>query len=153
VRALRSALDQAVASVAGTGYEALIDREAAKLIAQEAERIAARHAELVRLLAREEFRLDKAEADAAGLGHQHASGRVRASSRLHLENVRRLHHLAERDERALDELVALVNALHAQLMLLRLSGSSADSVDDIVSDLWAHIEGLRQASTEGVKAT
>ena len=153
LRTLRSALDQAIASVAGTEHEVLIDREAAKLIMDEAERIVARHAELVRLLAREEFRLDKAEAQAEGLERQQASGRVRASSRLHLENVRRLHHLAERDERALDELVALVTALHAQLMLMRLSGSSTASVDDIVSDLWAHIEGFRQANAEGVKAT
>lgn len=145
LRALRSALEQAVASVAGTQYESLIDREAAKLIMHEAECIAGRHAELVRLLAREEFRLDRAEAEAEGLERQQASGRARASSRLHLENVRRLHHLAERDERALDELVALVTALHAQLMLMRLSGSAVASVDDIVSDLWAHIEGLRQA--------
>lgn len=156
LRALRSALDQAVASVAGTGYEKLIDRDAARLIMEEAECIAARHTELVRLLAREEFRLDRAEAQAEGLERKEASGRVRASSRLHLENVRRLHHLAERDERALDELVALVTALHAQLMLMRLSGGSAarvDGMDDIVSDLWAHIEGLRQASTESVKGS
>lgn len=45
--------------------------------------------------------------------------------------------------------MALLTALHAQLMLVRLSGSSVDSVDDIVSDLWAHIETLRQASSEG----
>jgi hypothetical protein len=152
LRALRSALDQAVASIAGTGYEALIDREAAKLIMHEAECIARRHAELVRLLAREEFRLDKAEAEAAGVERRETSGRVRASSRLHLENVRRLHHLAERDERALDELLALVTALHAQLMLMRLSGSAVASVDDVVSDLWAHIEHLRQASADGVKS-
>jgi hypothetical protein len=141
LRALRAALDQAVASVAGTSYASLIDREAARVILHEAECIAARHAELVRLLAREEFQLDGTEEHAS----QHASGRVRASARLHLENVRRLHHMAERDERALDELVALVNALHAQLTLMRLSGAEVASVDDIVSDLWAHIEGLRQA--------
>ena len=151
LRAVRNALDQTVASVAGTSYESLIDREAAKLIMNEAECIARRHTELVRLLAREEFRLDKAEAEAEGLEQQPTSGRVRASARLHLENVRRLHHLAERDERALDELLALVNALHAQLMLMRLSGSAVASVDDIVSDLWTHIEGLRQASAEGTK--
>lgn len=148
LRALRTALDQAVDSVAGTAYHALIDREAAKVILHEAECIAARHAELVRLLAREEFRLDRAEAEAHQLEQQQASGRVRASTRLHLENVRRLHHMAERDERALDELVALVTALHAQLTLMRLSGADVASVDDIVSDLWAHIEGLRQASAQ-----
>jgi hypothetical protein len=151
LRAVRNALEQTVGSVAGTHYEALIDREAAKLIMHEAECIARRHAELVRLLAREEFRLDKAEAEAEGMEQQSASGRVRSSTRLHLENVRRLHHLAERDERALDELLALVNALHAQLVLMRLSGSAVASVDDIVSDLWRHIEGLRQASADGAK--
>jgi hypothetical protein len=35
-------------------------------------------------------------------------------------------------------------------MVVRLSGSSAAGVDDIVSDLWAHIEGLRQVSEEAL---
>jgi len=46
----------------------------------------------------------------------------------------------------LDELAALVSALRTELMVVKLSGSSGESVDGIVGDLWANIEGLRQVT-------
>jgi hypothetical protein len=153
LQAVRAALDEAVASIAGTAFERLLDREAVRTIVAEAERVSVRHAELVLLLAREEFRISTAQAGVDALERQPAAGRGRASARLHLENVRRLHLFAERDERALDELVALVSALRTELVLVRLSGSSPAGVDDIVSDVWAHIEALRRASAEVLSGT
>jgi hypothetical protein len=82
------------------------------------------------------------------LERQGASPRVRASARLHLGNVRRLHELGERDTRALEEMAGLVSALRTQLVLVRLSGSSAEGVGDIVSELWARLESLSEASDE-----
>jgi hypothetical protein len=148
LQAIRAALDEVIASVAGTPLERLLDRDAVHTIVEEAERVSARNAELVSLLAREEFQLERAEAEIEALERSPASPRVRASARLHLENVRRLHQFAARDRAALDELVALVSALRTELMLVRLAGASAEGVDDIVGDLWAHIEGLRRASSE-----
>ncbi|HEX7670878.1 MAG TPA: hypothetical protein VF395_14885 [Polyangiaceae bacterium] len=148
VAEIRSTLEEAVESVAGTPLERLLSRESARTILAEVERVSARNQELVRLLSRDEFSLDGAERKLSGLGQSHASARVRASARLHLENVRRLHLLGERDSRALEELAALTTALRTQLVLVRLSGSSAEGVNDIVGELWAHIEGLKHASEE-----
>lgn len=148
VERIRSTLEEAVASVIGTPLERLLSRESARAILEEVERVSARNQELLRLLSREDFSLRTAEQKLVALEETQASGRARASARLHLENVRRLHLLGERDARALEELAALTTALRTQLVLVRLSGSSAEGVNDIVSELWAHIEGLKQASEE-----
>lgn len=144
---LRGALSEVDACVARTPLEHVLSREATDTILSEAERVATRNAELVKLLARPEFRLDKAQSELEMLERQQASARVLASARLHLENLRRLHQLAARDERALEELMSLVAALRTELIVVVLSGSSAAGIDDIVKNLWAHIEGLRQLKT------
>jgi hypothetical protein len=148
VALIRSTLEESVEFVAGTPLESLLGRESARAILEEVERVSARNQELGRLLSRDEFSLQGAEQKVETLGRGQASARVRASARLHLENIRRLHLLGERDSRALEELAALTTALRTQLVLVRLSGSSAEGVNDIVSELWAHIEGLKQASEE-----
>jgi hypothetical protein len=146
VRRILAALEEGVDSVLGTPLERLLNGQSADHIRREVERVAARHQELVALLQRDEFSLDAAEQKLLVLERQGASPRVRASARLHLENVRRLEQLAERDSRALEELSGLVDALRTQLVLVRLSGSSAEGVGDIVSELWTRIESLSEAS-------
>lgn len=148
VARIRAALEEGVESVLGSPLERLLNGESAQNIIHEVERVAARHQELLSLLSREEFSREVAERKLQSLERQGASARVRASARLHFENVRRLHHLAERDARALDELSGLVDALRTQLVLVRLSGSSAEGVGDIVSELWARIQSLSEASNE-----
>jgi hypothetical protein len=148
VERIRAALVEAVESIRGTPFEPLLGRDAEKTIVDEAERVSARSRELGELLAREEFDLSAASRKLESLERSQASPRVCASARLHVENVRRLRNLRDGDVRALDELSALVVALRTELMVAKLSGSSGGAVDDIVGDLWAHIEGLRQASEE-----
>jgi hypothetical protein len=148
VRRILFALEEGVASVLGTPLEKLLNGQSAEQIRREVERIAARHQELVTLLARDEFNPDAAARRLESLEGSAAPVRVRASARLHLENVRRLEQLAERDRRALDELLGLVEALRTQLVLVRLSGSSVEGVGDIVSELWTRLESLNEASDE-----
>jgi hypothetical protein len=148
VERIRVELDLAVQSVRGSSLEGLFDREAARIILEEAERASHRNQELIALLSREEFDLDAVERRAALLLEKGASPRACASARVHCDNVRRLHAMADKEGRGLDELAALVSALRTELMVVKLSGSSAESVDGIIGDLWANIEGLRQVTGE-----
>jgi hypothetical protein len=145
---IRTALDEAVELVRGSPLERVLGRESARAIIDEAERLSARNDELVELLSRDEFDVEAASRRLEALEASRASPRVCSSARLHLENIRRLRRLAESEARALEELAALVSALRTELMVVKLSGSSAEGVDDIVRDLSAHIEGLRQATQE-----
>jgi hypothetical protein len=148
VERIRTALREAIDSVRGTPFEQLLGRDAERTILDEAERVSARSRELGELLARDDFDLAIAQRRLEALEESEASPRLCASARLHVDNVRRLRSLREADVRALEELSALVVALRAELVVAKLSGSSVGAVDDIVGDLWAHIEGLRQASEE-----
>jgi hypothetical protein len=148
VERIRAALDEAVELVRGSPLERMLDRESARSIVSEAERLSARNDELVELLSRDEFDAEAAARRLEALEAARASPRVCSSARVHLENIRRLRRLAESEARALEELAGLVVALRTELMVVKLSGSSAEGVDDIVRDLSAHIEGLRQATEE-----
>jgi hypothetical protein len=139
---IESALREGVEACAGTSLEALLPRDAAERIAAEVRRAAGRHAELGALLARDGFDLASAEARLADLEAQDASPRAIGTARLHLDNVRRLAALRERDERAIAELADLVQALRAQLVVARFAGSQPEGASGIVSDLWARVEGL-----------
>ena len=83
------------------------------------------------------------------------SSRALATARLHLDNVRRLAGLRDRDARALEELAELVQALRTQLVLARFAGSSLEGASGIVSEVWARVESLdvaidtREDSPEG----
>jgi hypothetical protein len=147
VARIRRALDEGVEAVLGTPLERVLHRESAKAIAGEVERLAARYQELLTLLGRDEFSLELAEHRLSSLNQAGASARMRGSARLHLENVRRLQQLAERDARVLEELQGLADALRTQLVLVRLSGSSAEGACDIVNELLARIEGLSEAES------
>jgi hypothetical protein len=142
---VRAALREAMDAAAGTQLESLLSREAAARIDAEVTRAAARHAELSRLLHRDGFGLAAAEERVASLAGTDSPSRALSTARLHLENVRRLRALCDRDARALDELADLVHALGAQLTLARFAGSSVEGIGGIVSDVWARVEGLGAA--------
>ncbi|APR83500.1 Hypothetical protein A7982_08849 [Minicystis rosea] len=139
---IASALREGVEACAGTSLEALLPRDAAERMLAEVRRAAERHAELGALLAREGFDLAAAEARLAELTESNASPRAISTARLHLDNVRRIAAMRERDARALDELGDVVQALRAQLVIARLSGPQPEGAGGIVSELWARVEGL-----------
>ena len=139
---IEASLREGVDACAGTALEPLLPRDAADRIAAEVRRAADRHAELGALLAREGFDRATAEARLVELTRAQASPRALSTARLHLDNVRRLSALRERDERAIDELGDLVQALRAQLVVARFAGSQPEGAGGIVADLWARVEGL-----------
>jgi hypothetical protein len=139
---IEAALREGVDACAGTTLQTLLPREAADRILAEVRRAAQRHAELGALLSREGFDARAAEARLDELTRGEASPRAVSTARLHLDNVRRLAALRERDARALDELADLVQALRAQLVLARFAGSQPEGAGGIVSELWARVEGL-----------
>ena len=142
---MESALREGVEACAGTSFEALLSREAATRIQAEVTRAASRHAELDALLRRDGFDDVAAAARVAELEQTRASTRALATARLHLDNVRRLRAMRDRDARALEELADLVQALRTQLVLARFAGSSVEGVGGIVSEVWARVEGLGAA--------
>ncbi|MCK6586352.1 MAG: hypothetical protein L6Q76_02095 [Polyangiaceae bacterium] len=142
---MESALREGVEACAGTSFEALLSRDAAARIQAEVTRAASRHAELDALLRRDGFDDVAAASRVAELEQTRASSRALATARLHLENVRRLRSMRDRDARALEELADLVQALRTQLVLARFAGSSVEGVGGIVSEVWARVEGLGAA--------
>lgn len=142
---MESALREGVDACAGTSFEALLSRDAAARIQAEVTRAASRHAELDALLRREGFDDVAAASRVEELEQTRASSRALATARLHLENVRRLRAMRDRDARALEELADLIQALRTQLVLARFAGSSVEGVGGIVSEVWARVEGLGAA--------
>lgn len=142
---VESALREGVEACAGTSLESLLPRDAAARIAAEVKRASERHAELTAVLGREGFDLAAAEGRVVALEKAGSSARSIATARLHLENVKRLAALRDRDARALEELADLVQALRTQLTLARFAGSSVEGVGGIVSEVWARVEGLGAA--------
>ncbi|XYH93145.1 hypothetical protein ACMHYB_35485 [Sorangium sp. So ce1128] len=142
---VQSALRDGVSACAGTSFEALLSREAASRIEAEVTRAAARHAELDALLRQSGFDEAAAAARVAEIERGGAPGRALATAHLHLENIRRLRAMRDRDARALEELADLVQALRTQLVLARFAGSTVEGVGGIVSEVWARVEGLGAA--------
>jgi hypothetical protein len=146
---VEAALREGVEACAGTSLESLLPRDAAARITAEVRRASERHAELTAVLGREGFDLAAAERRVVSLEKSSASARSLATARLHLENVKRLAALRDRDARALEELADLVQALRTQLTLARFAGSSVEGVGGIVSEVWARVEGLGAAIGDG----
>ncbi|WP_437923288.1 hypothetical protein WMF37_30185 [Sorangium sp. So ce291] len=142
---VQGALREGVSACAGTSFEALLSREAASRIEAEVTRAAARHAELDALLRQSGFDEAAAAARVAEIERGGAPGRALATAHLHLENIRRLRAMRDRDARALEELADLVQALRTQLVLARFAGSTVEGVGGIVSEVWARVEGLGAA--------
>lgn len=146
-RRIEAALAEAMEAARGSRLSALLPEAAVESIVRAVEASDRRHGELTRLLARPGFDRSSASSRVEALS---GSGRARAlaTARLHLANVERLHELRERDERSLADLVELVEALRTQLVLARFAGSTVEGVGDIVSELWARVEGLGEALEE-----
>ena len=142
---MQEALREGVEACAGTSLEGLLSTDAAARIAAEVARASARQAELEALLTKDEFDLQAAEARALSLEKEAGSPRAIATARLHVDNIRRLCALRDRDARSLDELADLVQALRTQLVLARFEGSSVEGASGIVSEVWARVEGLGAA--------
>jgi len=142
---VQRALREAVEASTGTPLASLLPAEAAARIESEVASRAARHAELLALLAQEPYDTARAEARVKELEAASASPRALATARLDLDNVRRLRALASRDARALEELCALAEALRTQVVLARFSGHSAVDIGGIVSEVRARVEGLGAA--------
>ena len=144
-RRIEAALREGVEACQGSPFATLLSDEAAERIVAEVARTEMRRAELDALLARDGFELEAAQKRVEALERSDAVGRALATARLHLENLRRLHALRERDERALEELAGLVEALRTQLVLARWAGSSVEGVGGIVSEVWERVESLGEA--------
>ena len=137
-----AALVEGHEAVRGTPLEAILPRDAVDRILGEVQRASERRDELALLLARPSFGLDEARAHVERLVREGTSARALASARLHLANVERLDAMRRRDELALQELGELVSVLRTQLVLARYQGTTVKGVGDIVSEVWARVEGL-----------
>lgn len=139
VARLHAALDEVIAAAAGSPLAALLSADAARRIRTEIDRAASRIVELDATLDRPGFDPMAAEARVAELERAGASPRAIATARLHRDGAARLTRVRDRDRRALEELGDALEALRSQIVLARVAGPGGD---DIVSDLWARVEGL-----------
>jgi hypothetical protein len=133
-----SALASAEIAALGSGAGALLSRAEVARLAREVQRIGARLAELDRLLATEGFDLAASERRLAAL-----EGARRASAEAHHARLVRLHARRAADAAGLAELVDLVHALRAEL-LLEAEGASGSGVADLVQEVSARLEALTE---------
>ena len=150
VRRIERALAEAVDSVAGTPMSEVFPARAATRIGEQVKKVAAHLEELTGLTARSGFDARASADHLRELENQGASIRTLATARLQHDGLGRLQQLRAADAQALEELADLLEALRAQLLLARYSGSSADSAGAIVSEVWARLEGLGVAFDIGL---
>jgi hypothetical protein len=152
-RRIERALAEAVDSVAGTPMSEVFPARAAAGIAEQVKKVAAHLDELSALTARTGFDARASADHLRELESQGASDRTLATARLQHDSLTRLQQLRAADAQALEELADLLEALRAQLLLARYSGSSAESAGAIVSEVWARLEGLGAAFDVGPTTT
>ena len=140
--ATRAAIWEAHEAIVGSALEPLLPRQAAQRMVDEVERASQRHSELAQLLGQRDFSAPAAQARIEQLVSSGASAQRLVPARLHLENVRRLESLRQRDEQTLLELGELATTLRTQLVLARYAGSTPHDAGDIVSEVWARVEVL-----------
>ncbi len=124
--AMRAAIWEAHEAVVGSALEPLLPHDAALRMLAEVECASKRHRELQSLLSQRNFSPQAAETRIEQLTSGGASAQRLVPARLHLENVRRLEGLRQRDEQTLLELGELATTLRTQLVLARYAGSSLD---------------------------
>ncbi len=149
VKRVELALAAAVDAVAGTPMSEVFSPKIADRIAAEVARVAERLDELTALTTRAGF---DAQASARHLQELEASGapeRTLVTARLQHESLARLQQIRAADAQAIDELAELLEALRAQLLLARYSGSSAEGAGAIVTVVWARLESLGVAFDAG----
>lgn len=139
---MAAALDAAVAAVAGTPAEALFTCEAAARIGAEVARAEERLATLS-AIACDDAMLETSEATLRALEARAAPARTVASARLRLEGLRRLCVLRAEASAGLEDLAALLSALHAQLLVARFEGAApGGDVGELLAEVWARLEGM-----------
>ncbi|HEY1696670.1 MAG TPA: hypothetical protein VGG39_31125 [Polyangiaceae bacterium] len=146
------ALAEAVAAVAGTPMSDVFSPRVAARIGEQVSRVAAHMEELEALVARSGFDPQQSAERLRVLETAGAPERSVATARLQHDSLLRLQQLRAADAQALDELAGLLEALRAQLLLARYSGSSAEGAGAIVSEVWARLEGLGIAFGDGTGA-
>jgi hypothetical protein len=142
VRRVETALAAAVDAVAGTPMSEVFSPKIAARISAEVARVAERLDELTALTTRAGFDTQASAAHLLDLETKGAPERTLVTARLQHESLARLQQIRTTDAQALDELAELLEALRAQLLLARYSGSSAEGAGAIVGEVWARLEGL-----------
>jgi hypothetical protein len=140
--ATQAAIWEAHEAVLGSPLEPLLPRAQTLRMLAEVQRAGERHRELTALLSQRELDPRAAAERVAALERGGASPRALSPARLHLDNVRRLEELRQRDEQTLLELGELAKTLRTQLILARYAGSAPADAGDILSEVWARVEVL-----------
>jgi hypothetical protein len=139
---IERALAEAVDAVAGTPMSEVFSQKIAARIAAEVSLVAERLDELKALAASVGFDAEASARHLRDLEERGAPERTVVTARLQHESLTRLQQIGAADAQALEELAELLEALRAQLLLARYSGSSAEGAGAIVSEVWARLEGL-----------
>lgn len=142
VERIEEQLTQAVQACRGSAWSILLPDESVRRLRAEIAMVVQRIDELDEVLAGPGFDLTAAERRVSELTRAGGSRRALETAVLHRNNVARIQAMRDRSERALEELGELVGALRSQLVLARYAGSSPEGVGGIVTELWAHVEGL-----------
>jgi hypothetical protein len=145
VRAACMTLRQAAEACAEAGLERLLSRGAAEALAEGLARAWSRVVELDRLAASAPFDAERAR---ARLDRHEAEGATRAAAlaRAQLDHATRLARSREKEARALEELVELVHALRAQVLLAPLAVREAPGEAEALSDeIRSRVEALAAA--------
>ena len=149
VQRIERALADAVDAVAGSPMSEVFSQKIAARIAAEVSRVAERLDELTALTSRAGFDAEVSARHLRDLEERGAPERTVVTARLQHESMSRLQQIGAADAQALEELAELLEALRAQLLLARYSGSSAEGAGAIVSEVWARLESLGVASDVG----
>ncbi len=128
--AVREALGTVREAAAGSPFAALLGPAAEGRLLAEIDRATAR------------MRAIDAE---LGGARPTAPGPLGSTAALRAESEAHLRALAASDRAAMRELVELLGALRARIVLARHAGSSAEGPSALVGELWARIEGLGEA--------
>jgi len=142
VRRVEVALAEAVDAVAGTPMSEVFSAKIAARISAEVARVAERLDELTALTTRAGFDAQASAKHLRDLEGRGAPERTLVTARLQHDSLARLQQIRAADAQAIDELADLLEALRAQLLLARYSGSSAEGAGAIVTEVWARLEGL-----------
>jgi hypothetical protein len=142
VARIERALGEAAEAAAGTPLGEIFSRPVAERILAEVSRVATRIGEMRALVLHAGFNVILSAQRIQDLEARGAPERAVATARLQHESFVRLDRLLAGDVQALDDLADLLEALRAQLLLARYSGSIAESAEAIVSEVWARLEGL-----------
>lgn len=123
---VRQALASVREAAAGSPFASLLGPDAEARLCRDLDRTAAR----MRAIDAELRRASRASGSTASL---------------HADSEASLRALASADRAAMRELVELLGALRARIVLARHAGSPSDGPAALASELWARIEGLGEA--------